>query len=103
LFLEITNTFLNKYKRVDKKTSILIIYTGGTIGMVVDPESGSLVPLHFEHIAKQVPEINKFDFNLKTITLDKVVDSSDITPETWVSVAKLIEGNYEQYDGLATF
>ncbi len=81
------------------KTSILIIYTGGTIGMIDDAETGSLVPFDFDHIMKQVPELNKFGYNLTTITFEKVVDSSDITPETWVHLAELIEKHYNDYDG----
>lgn len=80
-------------------TSILIIYTGGTIGMINDPETGSLAPFDFDHIMKQVPELNKFGFNLTTITFEEVVDSSNITPDIWVHLAELIEANYEQYDG----
>jgi len=43
-----------------KQTSILLIYTGGTIGMVNDPKTGSLKPFDFDHILKQVPELNEF-------------------------------------------
>ena len=65
---------------VNSGISILIIYTGGTIGMINDPETGSLAPFDFAHILKQVPELNKFGFNLTTITFEDVVDSSNITP-----------------------
>ncbi len=80
-------------------TSILIIYTGGTIGMINDPETGSLAPFDFDHVMKQVPELNKFGFNLTTITFEEVVDSSNITPEIWIHLAELIERNYEKYNG----
>ncbi|PKP10263.1 MAG: L-asparaginase 1 [Bacteroidetes bacterium HGW-Bacteroidetes-4] len=80
-------------------TSILIIYTGGTIGMINDPETGSLAPFDFNHILHQVPELNKFGFNLTTITFEEVVDSSNVHPEIWIHLAELIEKNYEQYDG----
>ncbi|OFX38848.1 MAG: L-asparaginase 1 [Bacteroidetes bacterium GWE2_40_63] len=80
-------------------TSILIIYTGGTIGMINDPETGSLAPFDFDHVMKQVPELNKFGFDLTTITFEEVVDSSNITPEIWIHLAELIERNYETYDG----
>lgn len=81
------------------RPSILIIYTGGTIGMVNDPETGSLAPIDFEHMRKQVPELNKFDLKLDTHTFEKVVDSSDIVPETWLELAQIIERNYIKYDG----
>ena len=80
-------------------TSILIIYTGGTIGMINDPVTGSLAPFDFDHIMKQVPELNKFGYNLNTITFEEVVDSSNITPEIWIHLAELIEKNYQLYDG----
>ncbi|MGE4289878.1 MAG: asparaginase [Salinivirgaceae bacterium] len=80
-------------------TSILIIYTGGTIGMINDPETGSLAPFDFNHILHQVPELNKFGFNLTTITFEEVVDSSNVHPEIWIHLAELIEKNYDQYDG----
>ncbi len=80
-------------------TSILIVYTGGTIGMINDPETGSLAPFDFDHVMKQVPELNKFGFNLTTITFEEVVDSSNITPEIWIHLAELIERNYDHYDG----
>jgi L-asparaginase/Glu-tRNA(Gln) amidotransferase subunit D len=54
----------------EKKASILIIYTGGTIGMVHDLETGSLIPFDFSHISDQVPELKRFGFNLQTITFD---------------------------------
>ncbi len=79
--------------------SILIIYTGGTIGMINDPETGSLAPFDFNHIMLQVPELNKFGFNLTTITFEEVVDSSNVHPGIWIHLAELIERNYDMYDG----
>ncbi len=81
------------------KTSILIIYTGGTIGMITDPKTGSLAPFDFDHIMVQVPELKKFGFKLDSITFEKLMDSSNITPETWIHLAELIEKNYDKYDG----
>lgn len=80
-------------------SSILIIYTGGTIGMINDPKTGSLVPVDFTHIKNQVPEVNNFTFNIDSITFDKIIDSSNISPEIWIKLAKIIEKNYEKYDG----
>ncbi|MBE9466967.1 MAG: type I asparaginase [Bacteroidetes bacterium] len=79
--------------------SILIIYTGGTIGMVKNPKTGSLSPFDFDHILKQVPELNKFGYKLNTITFDPIVDSSNINPTFWVELVKIIKQNYEKYDG----
>jgi len=81
------------------KTSILIIYTGGTIGMVKDPENGSLKPFDFDHILKQVPELNDFGFDLTTFSFDPLIDSSNLNPEVWVKIANMIKENYEKFDG----
>ncbi|WP_372641255.1 asparaginase [Ancylomarina sp.] len=81
------------------KTSILIIYTGGTIGMVKDPKNGSLKPFDFDHILKQVPELKGFGFDLTSVAFDPLIDSSNLNPEVWVKIANLIKENYEKFDG----
>jgi L-asparaginase len=81
------------------ETSILIIYTGGTIGMVKNPETGSLSPFDFSHISEQVPELKSFGYNLQTVTFDPIIDSSDVTTEFWVKLADVIKENYENFDG----
>jgi L-asparaginase len=83
----------------DKQTSILIIYTGGTIGMVLNPSTGSLLPLNFELISEQVPEIKKYGFRLQAISFDPPMDSSDIGPEIWIKIAEIITSNYDDFDG----
>jgi len=82
-----------------KQTSILILYTGGTIGMVNDPETGSLIPFDFDHILKQVPELKEFGYKLTSIAFDPLIDSSNLNPEVWVKIAELIKENYNNYDG----
>lgn len=84
---------------MEKNRSVLIIYTGGTIGMVNDPVSGTLVPIDFRHISDQVPELRRFGFSLETVTFDPVIDSSEVVPDTWVRIARTIEENYERFDG----
>jgi L-asparaginase len=79
--------------------SILIIYTGGTIGMVTRPGNNSLAPFDFEEIRRNVPEIEKFGHRLTAKTIHPLVDSSNIKPETWIKIAELIQGNYDKYDG----
>ena len=83
----------------EKKTSILIIYTGGTIGMVQHPQNRTLVPVPFEKIQEVVPELKKFDFIIKTITFNPALDSSNMNPIIWIKIAKTIERNYNQFDG----
>jgi L-asparaginase len=82
-----------------KEVSILIIYTGGTIGMVHDRETSSLIPIDFKHITNHVPEISKFGYNLQSESFDPVKDSSNIDPEIWVKMAGIIEKNYNEFDG----
>src|SRR4030042_6542514 len=82
-----------------KERSILIIYTGGTIGMVHDPGTGSLVPIDFKHITDHVPELNKFGYDLQSVSFDPVKDSSNIDPEIWIKMAEIIEENYKFFKG----
>lgn len=81
------------------KPSVLIVYTGGTIGMVQRPHSGTLTPVKFDQIKEEVPELNKFDYNIKTITFSPALDSSNVNPQVWIKIAKTIEKHYNQFDG----
>ena len=79
--------------------SLLIIYTGGTIGMVIDSSNGALQPYPFEDIYKLMPVLRNFDYNLQSVSFDPLIDSSNVTPSFWVKLATVIEENYEKYDG----
>lgn len=81
------------------KPRILVIYTGGTIGMVEDSETGVLNPFDFTHLTDQIPEIRKFNYQIDSISFDPIIDSSNMEPAVWVRLAKLIESHYEGYDG----
>ena len=81
------------------KSSILIIYTGGTIGMKEDPAEGTLKPFDFSQILEEVPELGKFAVKIDSYTFDPLIDSSDVEPSLWVSLATLIRDRYEDYDG----
>lgn len=85
--------------KTNKEISILIIYTGGTIGMVQDPETGSLIPIDFRHITDHVPELRKFGYDLHSVSFDPVKDSSNIDPEIWVRMAEIISDSYNDFDG----
>ncbi|MFI3288354.1 MAG: type I asparaginase [Rikenellaceae bacterium] len=78
---------------------ILLIYTGGTIGMKENPLSGALSPVDFSEIEREVPELHKFNVALDTITFSPVIDSSNVTVDCWVTLATIIEENYTNYDG----
>lgn len=82
-----------------EKSSILLIYTGGTIGMKEDPTVQALMPFNFSQILEEVPELNKFAYRIDTYTFDPLIDSSDVEPSLWVSIAGLIEEKYDEYDG----
>jgi L-asparaginase len=82
-----------------RQISIMIIYTGGTIGMVNDPATGALVPVNFSDISDQVPELKKFGCRIRSVSFDPVTDSSNMEPATWVKIADTIEKNYADHDG----
>lgn len=79
--------------------SILLIYTGGTIGMKQDTETLALKPFNFNQITEEVPELKKFGYKIDTISFDPVIDSSDVVPSFWVRLVELINENYKKYDG----
>lgn len=77
---------------------IFIIYTGGTIGMVQD-ESGTFIPFDFELIKNNLPDLSRTDYELTVHSFDPIIDSSNMTPEIWLTMVKLVQDNYELYDG----
>lgn len=81
------------------KSKVLLIYTGGTIGMMQDSKTGQLKPFDFKHLTEQIPELSKFDVTLSSVSFDKPIDSSDMNPQVWLSIAEIIEKNYEKHDG----
>ena len=81
------------------KRKVLLIYTGGTIGMEKDYVSGSLKPFNFEHIAKKIPEINLLECEVAISSFPEPLDSSDMGPEEWKQIATIIEEEYTHYDG----
>jgi L-asparaginase len=94
------STFVkNKIEMAIRKRKILLIYTGGTIGMITDPATGVLKPFNFEQITKEVPELNKLDCEIKTFSFDQPIDSSNMTPEVWIQLAGIISSNYVYFDG----
>lgn len=82
-----------------ENTSILLVYTGGTIGMKQDPVTFDLRPFDFSQILEEVPELKKFGYRIDTYSFDPVIDSSDVDIEFWKKLAHLIEKNYDSYDG----
>ena len=81
------------------KSSVLLIYTGGTIGMKEDPSDQALRPFDFSGLMQEVPELRKFAINIDSYTFDPLIDSSDIEPSMWKKLACLIRDRYDAYDG----
>lgn len=81
------------------KTKILLIYTGGTIGMKKDFESGALQAFDFSKLLQKIPELRLLACTIETISFEKPIDSSNMNPEKWVEIAQIIEENYSRFDG----
>ena len=91
---------LNIFKDfIPSASSVLLIYTGGTIGMKEDPNDGTLKPFDFSSLLDEVPELRKFGLRINSYTFDPIIDSSDVEPTLWVALAKLIKDKYDDYDG----
>lgn len=82
-----------------ESTSVLLIYTGGTIGMIENPETGALENFNLEQLQKHVPELQKFAFRIDTYQFDPPMDSSDMDPEAWRKLVRIISDNYHRYTG----
>lgn len=82
-----------------KSPHVLLIYTGGTIGMVENPTTKGLVAFDFAYIEEQVPEIHQLSFQITVNTQIPPRDSSDVGPDFWIDIAKLIQKEYDNYDG----
>ena len=80
------------------RASVLVIYTGGTFGMVYDQKANQLIPFDFERVLDRLPELHRLDFEITMLTLPEIIDSSNMKPAIWVELAQIIQQNYEQYD-----
>ena len=79
--------------------NVLLIYTGGTIGMNRNPLTGALEPFNFEHLLSNVPELTQFSTQIATYQFNPPIDSSDMSPALWIDLAHIITDNYDRYDG----
>jgi L-asparaginase len=94
------------YKVVNIKTSmkdetegsLLIIYTGGTVGMVYD-DDGSLAPFNFNKVMERIPELSRLELRLTVISFPNPIDSSNINTDDWENLANIIYEHYSEYDG----
>ncbi|MCU0446788.1 MAG: asparaginase [Microscillaceae bacterium] len=81
------------------QASVLIIYTGGTMGMVYDKRAKNLVPFDFSQILENVPELSQFQYRLTVLAFDTLIDSSNMQPAIWLKIAQVIYDKYAEYDG----
>jgi L-asparaginase len=81
------------------KANILLIYTGGTIGMMKDFETGALKAFNFKKLLQRIPELKQLDCQIETISFQKPIDSSNMNPQKWIEMAEIIEDNYAKFDG----
>jgi L-asparaginase len=79
--------------------NILLIYTGGTIGMIKDPEIGALKSFDFNNLLNNIPELKLLDCTIETISFKDPIDSSNMNPKYWVQIAEIIQRNYNDFDG----
>jgi len=84
---------------VSSKRKVLLIYTGGTIGMVQDYDTNRLIPFDFSDFEKQIPEIKNLSAIIDSESFEKPMDSSNMGLEDWQRIAHLVHDNYAQYDG----
>jgi L-asparaginase len=77
---------------------LLILYTGGTVGMVINHHE-ELVPMHFEKLDRQLPELRRLPYHIELLALPELIDSSNVTPADWLRLAQLIEHHYPDFDG----
>jgi len=86
----------SNFRRTDK---VLLIYTGGTIGMGRNPQTGALEPLDFSHLISNLPEFKYLRTGIDTYKFSPPVDSSDMTPQLWAELVRIIASRYDDYDG----
>ncbi len=81
------------------KSNILLIYTGGTIGMIKDFETGALKAFNFSELLQNIPELKLLEHSIDTVSFKEPIDSSNMNPGNWIRIGEIIEERYEDYDG----
>jgi len=84
---------------MQSKAKILLIYTGGTIGMMKDFETGALKAFNFRKLLQKIPELKQLECDIETVSFETPIDSSNMNPEKWIEIAVIIEANYVRFDG----
>lgn len=81
------------------RPKLLIIYTGGTIGMIEEPKNHTLRPFDFDHLIDNVPKIQMLEYDIRNVQFAKPIDSACMNPTHWDEIARVIECNYDSFDG----
>ena len=84
---------------MNNSAKILLLYTGGTIGMVKDFETGALKAFNFDELLQNIPELKLLEHRIDTVSFERPIDSSNMKPAFWLQIAEIIEEKYEDYDG----
>ncbi|MBX9807673.1 MAG: asparaginase [Flavobacteriaceae bacterium] len=84
---------------MQSKARILLIYTGGTIGMMKDFETGALKAFNFKKLLQRIPELKQLECDVETVSFGTPIDSSNMNPENWTEIAVIVEDNYALFDG----
>ena len=79
--------------------SVLLIYTGGTIGMIENPGTGALEAFNFDQLQENVPELKRFNYRISSYQFNPPIDSSDMEPALWAKLVQIIQYNYDNFDG----
>ncbi|ARV09952.1 L-asparaginase 1 [Winogradskyella sp. PC-19] len=82
-----------------EKPNILLIYTGGTIGMIKNPDTGALKAFDFSNLLKRIPELRLLDCDIETVSFEEPIDSSNMNTKYWCDIADIIKDNYSKFDG----
>ncbi len=80
------------------KSKVMIIYTGGTLGMSYSA-SGTLIPFDFSLILEHLPTLRNLFLELTVISFNEPIDSSNVQPEHWQMIGTIIEEHYDEHDG----
>ncbi|MEX2594717.1 MAG: asparaginase [Anditalea sp.] len=89
---------LNTAAKRDIESSILIIYTGGTLGMAYN-SVGALIPFNFSQILEKIPNVTSMNVTITVISFPEPIDSSNVNMQHWIDMAYIIYENYDTYDG----
>ncbi|NND15331.1 MAG: asparaginase [Eudoraea sp.] len=84
---------------MNRQRKIMLIYTGGTIGMVKDFSTGTLKTFDFDKLVEHIPELHHLGCSIDSISFKRPIDSSNMNTDHWKSIASSIEKHYDNYDG----